>query len=204
MDEMNVRKPRRGKASPAEINQKEKLKIYEHVKHLIRYLLTDEENKSVYCIVLHLLPLLLHRHRRLLRPHVPRPLRGGPHLRRVPLPQRIFIREANPQCRLSSLCGRKVIQVIECIVIQKKWNRLKMGNKGFGDDVYLNFLRKQVNAITFKLFNKDYFPLSTHIYRVPQCMSPRRNWDSPAPLSRQRVSPSSRNQKGEGVTLPCG
>jgi hypothetical protein len=30
-------------------------------------------------------------------------------------------------------------------------------------------------------------PQSTYINRVPQCMSPRRNWDSPTPLSQARV-----------------
>jgi hypothetical protein len=62
--------------------------MYDYVQHLsreIRYWLTDEEDKLVYCTVLHVLPVLLHRHRRVLRPHVPRPLRGGPHLRQVPL-----------------------------------------------------------------------------------------------------------------------
>ena len=39
---------------------------------------------------------------------------------------------------------------------------------------------------------------STYIYRVPQCMSPRQNWDSPTPLSRQRVCPSPPNQRGWG------
>jgi hypothetical protein len=92
---MNVRKSRWGKTSPAEINQHRKVERYEHIKHLIRYLLTDEENKLVCYTVLHVLPLLLHRHRRLLRTHVPRPLRGGPHIRRVPLPQSTY---NVPQC----------------------------------------------------------------------------------------------------------
>ena len=41
--------------------------------------------RCVYCtVVLHLLLLLLHRHRRLLRPHVSRSLCGGPNTRQVP------------------------------------------------------------------------------------------------------------------------
>jgi hypothetical protein len=44
-------------------------------------------------------------------------------------------------------------------------------------------------------------PQSTYLYRVPQCMSPRRNGDSPSlPLSRQRVCPSPRYQRGRGRT----
>jgi hypothetical protein len=41
------------------------------------------------------------------------------------------------------------------------------------------------------------------IKSIPQCLSPRRNWDSPHPLSRQRVCPSPRNHGGGG-TLACG
>ncbi len=44
-------------------------------------------------------------------------------------------------------------------------------------------------------------PQSTYIYRVPQCMSLRRNWDSHS-LSRQRVCPPP-EPKGGG-TLACG
>jgi hypothetical protein len=32
-----------------------------------------------------------------------------------------------------------------------------MGNKGFGDDFYVNFLRKQINSINLKRFYKGYF-----------------------------------------------
>ncbi len=40
---------------------------------------------------------------------------------------------------------------------------------------------------------------STYIYRLPQCMSTRRNWDSiTPPPSRQRVCPSPRYQGGGG------
>jgi hypothetical protein len=37
-------------------------------------------------------------------------------------------------------------------------------------------------------FRKGSSPQSTYIYRVPQCMSPRQNWDSPQPLSRKNES----------------
>ncbi len=42
--------------------------------------------------------------------------------------------------------------------------------------------------------------VSTYKYRVPQCMSPRRNWDSPTPLPQASVPfpPASSQPKGEG------
>ncbi len=39
---------------------------------------------------------------------------------------------------------------------------------------------------------------STYIFRAPQCMSPRRNWDSPQPLSRKRVCPPPPDQRVGG------
>ncbi len=44
-------------------------------------------------------------------------------------------------------------------------------------------------------------PQSTYMYREPQCMSPRRNWDSPNPLSHKPVCPHALNQRVEGHTL---
>jgi hypothetical protein len=38
---------------------------------------------------------------------------------------------------------------------------------------------------------------------ISQCMSPRRNWDSPQPLSRKRVCPPPLNQR-VGGTLARG
>jgi hypothetical protein len=49
----------------------------------------------------------------------------------------------------------------------------------------------------------EYSRLKTtkYIYiRVPQCTSPRRNWDSPHPFSRQRLCPSPRTKGGGGHT----
>jgi hypothetical protein len=44
---------------------------------------------------------------------------------------------------------------------------------------------------------------STYIYRVPQCMSPRRNWDSPTlSLASECVPPS--GTKGGGAHSPAG
>jgi hypothetical protein len=43
-------------------------------------------------------------------------------------------------------------------------------------------------------------PQSTYIQRGPHCMSPRRIWDSPNPLFRQRVCPSPPRTKGEEHT----
>ncbi len=43
---------------------------------------------------------------------------------------------------------------------------------------------------------------STYIYRAPQCMSPRWNWDSHHPLCRKRVCPPP-GTKGWGGTLAC-
>jgi hypothetical protein len=36
---------------------------------------------------------------------------------------------------------------------------------------------------------RDLSSQSTYKYRVPQCMSPRRNWDSPNPLPQESVPP---------------
>jgi hypothetical protein len=49
-------------------------------------------------------------------------------------------------------------------------------------------------------------PQSTYIKRVPQCMSPRHNWELGLshPLSRQQVCPSPRNQRGGGAHSPAG
>ncbi len=38
-------------------------------------------------------------------------------------------------------------------------------------------------------------PQSTYLYRVPQCMSPRRNWDSPTPSLASECPPTP-NQRG--------
>ncbi len=43
------------------------------------------------------------------------------------------------------------------------------------------------------------------INRVPLCMSPRRNWDSPTPpSSHKRVCPSPLNQMGREAHSPAG
>jgi hypothetical protein len=41
--------------------------------------------------------------------------------------------------------------------------------------------KKQYRKKAKIIFKKRYWAQSTYIYRVPQCMSPRRNWDSPTP-----------------------
>ncbi len=64
---------------------------------------------------------------------------------------RIFTGVTNPQNRLLALCGKTSYSSLSN-VIQEKWNRDKMGNKGFGNDFYVNFLRKQINAINLKRF----------------------------------------------------
>ncbi len=43
---------------------------------------------------------------------------------------------------------------------------------------------------------------STYIYRVPLCMSPRRNWDSPIPSLASECAPPP-GTKGGGGTLAC-
>ncbi len=45
-----------------------------------------------------------------------------------------------------------------------------------------------------------YTPQSTCIYRVPYCMSPRRNWDSPPPLSPASVPLPLEPKRGGGHT----
>ncbi len=44
---------------------------------------------------------------------------------------------------------------------------------------------------------------STCIPRVPQCMSPRRNWDTPIPSPTNECAPLTLNQRRRG-TLACG
>jgi hypothetical protein len=44
---------------------------------------------------------------------------------------------------------------------------------------------------------------STYILRVPQCMSPRRNWDSPNPSLASECAPPPRTG-GEGAHSPAG
>jgi hypothetical protein len=43
---------------------------------------------------------------------------------------------------------------------------------------------------------------STYIYRAPQCMSPRRNWDSPNPLAASECALPP-GPKGGGVHPPA-
>ncbi len=42
------------------------------------------------------------------------------------------------------------------------------------------------------------------IYRVPQCMFPRRNWDSPTPSLASECAPPPRNQSVGGAHSPAG
>jgi hypothetical protein len=44
---------------------------------------------------------------------------------------------------------------------------------------------------------------STQIYRVPQCTSPRRDWDSLGPFLASECAPPP-GTKGRGGTLACG
>jgi hypothetical protein len=44
---------------------------------------------------------------------------------------------------------------------------------------------------------------STYIYRAPQCMSPRWNWDSPTPLAASECALPP-DQRVGGGTLACG
>jgi hypothetical protein len=46
-------------------------------------------------------------------------------------------------------------------------------------------------------------PQSTYIYRVPQCMSPRRNWDSPTPSLASECAPPPQ-AKGGRAHSPAG
>jgi hypothetical protein len=54
------------------------------------------------------------------------------------------------------------------------------------------YFERNIRAQFFFLLS---FGHKVYIYRVPQCMSPRRNWDSPTP---SRVCPSPRHQIWEG------
>ncbi len=68
-----------------------------------------------------------------------------------------------------------------------------------------NFSAKYENKCArtfFFLLNSYRRPQSTYIYRAPQCMSPRRNWDSPTPLLLAGV-PSPPDQRVGGI-LACG
>jgi hypothetical protein len=47
-------------------------------------------------------------------------------------------------------------------------------------------------------------PQSTYIYRAPQCMSPRRNWDSPNPFAASECAlPSPPDQRVGGAHPPA-
>jgi hypothetical protein len=58
--------------------------------------------------------------------------------------------------------------------------------------------REQKLTLHFSVVSASYLSQSTHIYRVPQCMSLRRNWDSPTPSFASECTPSPRNQRGGG------
>ncbi len=55
-----------------------------------------------------------------------------------------------------------------------------------------------------KVWRQDSYPhpQSTYIYRAPQCMSPRRNWDSPTPLAAGECSLPP-GPKGGGAHSPA-
>jgi hypothetical protein len=49
-----------------------------------------------------------------------------------------------------------------------------------------------------------FFPQSRYVPRVPQCLSPRPNWDSPTPSpASECASPPPRNQRGREYTFAC-
>ncbi len=50
----------------------------------------------------------------------------------------------------------------------------------------------------------DMWPQNTYIYRVPQCMSPRRNWDSPTPSRASEWVPLPPEPGGGGANSPAG
>ncbi len=74
-----------------------------------------------------------------------------------------------------------------------------MSWKGLGKCAYFTYLKDETveckRMIVFKDFNKG-----TYISRVPQCLSPRPNWDPPPPLPPASVSPL----ESGGETLACG
>ncbi len=65
------------------------------------------------------------------------------------------------------------------------------GQKSSLDDVSL-----------FSKFHAQLAPQSTYIYREPQCMSPRRNWDSPNPSPPTECALPPRT-KGWGAHSPA-
>jgi hypothetical protein len=64
--------------------------------------------------------------------------------------------------------------------------------------LYLSSLNQTVNVAT----------QSTYIYRVPQCMSPRRKWDSPTPSLASECAPppeiKGETKGGGGANSPAG
>ncbi len=52
--------------------------------------------------------------------------------------------------------------------------------------------------------NKELQAQSTYIYRAPQCMSLRRNWDSPNPSPASECALSPTKGWGGGGKLACG
>jgi len=73
----------------------------------------------------------------------------------------------------------KRAEKVLCEIITKKYDF-------YCDGEALKVVRKyRCHPVYTRMVGRTYHNL--HIHRVPRCMSPRRNWDSPTPLSRQRV-----------------
>ncbi len=64
----------------------------------------------------------------------------------------------------------------------------------------------RLEADSYRLPNCALQSQSTYKPRIPQCLSPRRNWNlgTPDPFSRKRVWPSPQNQRGGGAHRPAG
>jgi hypothetical protein len=105
-----------------------------------------------------------------------------------------WIEDLFPICKVRQCASMKV--PVLCTICNSEQKQKKSGMFSW---LHSNTFRKKKWAHPT--------PGSTYIIylRVPQCLSPRPNWDPPPPpLPQASVSPHPPEPKGEGNTLACG
>ncbi len=91
------------------------------------------------------------------------------------------------------------VNILHCTLQFSYCRYVDLESRFFSLPVYRHFCGN-VNQESFY----NVLPQSTYIYRVPRRMSPRRNWDSPTPLSSQLVCTSPRTGGGHTRLRPRG